>query len=364
MPIATSSVVSSLLLAIWICSVLLLRRGGGEATEEEEDVDDEILGPPEGPSLRIVGVPDAHGDPQALTEALRLAGVLVPRNATSAADGGAHVISLGDSVDRGPDAQGCYKVLEDINATRLLGNHEWINLMGVDEEDDPSTLNREDLFKDYVTKDDLSMFGGWAKRRHAFSRHGKLGRSIRRNFELMAMLPSRWARADKLPPKHAAATLFMHAGITFRLASKYGSVATMASTGRQHLQRSLRGDDAGFMSDLFREVLQDRHLTGYGVCRELRKTLKLLGAARLVLGHTPQESRRAEVKCDGRLIFLDVAMSRWLMDIDNPEPTPHPVALELVYSGATGEEMLSSMKLLYPDRAVNVAPFVGNSREL
>eukprot|EP00971_Amphidinium_carterae_P199824 3966265-Amphidinium_carterae.1 len=311
-----------------------------------------------GRSSRMVVVPDAHGDPQALREALALAGVHVPRDMDSPSDGGARIVSLGDSVDRGPDAQGCYKVLEDVNATRLLGNHDWINLMGVYEHDDPSTpYYRENLFQSYVTDEDLNMFGGWEKRRHAFSADGQLGRSIRANFELMALLPNRWTLSKELPPLHSAATLFMHAGITYRLASKYGTVAAMASLGRRYLQQSLHGNDAGLRSDLFNEVLQDRHLTIFGACREVRMILKLLGAARLVLGHTPQMSRRAVRKCHGRLILLDVAMSRWLMDWDNPEQAAHPVVLEFEYSGASGEEMLNSLKLLYPDGAINVAPF-------
>eukprot|EP00403_Amphidinium_massartii_P041694 CAMPEP_0178441236 /NCGR_PEP_ID=MMETSP0689_2-20121128/37359_1 /TAXON_ID=160604 /ORGANISM="Amphidinium massartii, Strain CS-259" /LENGTH=301 /DNA_ID=CAMNT_0020064373 /DNA_START=33 /DNA_END=935 /DNA_ORIENTATION=+ len=280
-------------------------------------VDDASAG---GDVRRLVVVPDAHGDPEALTSALGLAGISVPRDAAAESDGGAHVLSLGDSVDRGPRAKGCYKILQDVNATRILGNHDWLAILGVDEKDDPSTPQDEHFFAQYVTEEDLATFGGWANRREAFSRHGALGRSIREQFEIMALLPSRWARYNELPGLDAAATVFMHGGITEQLASEFGSVAAMASTGKDALRRSLEGDDNGLLSNLFNEVLQDRHLTFQpeksGGCEELERTLQLLGAARLIVGHTPQVSRRAGVKCGGRLILLDIAMSRWLMNLE------------------------------------------------
>jgi hypothetical protein len=307
-----------------------------------------------GSSTRLVVVPDAHGDRKALQEALGLAAAAEPVEGTT-------VVSLGDSVDRGPDPQGCYELLETLKATRLLGNHDWLNLAGVAPRDDPKTPHyQEDLFAPYVSKTDRDSFGGWKPRQVAFSPQGELGASIRANFELMALLPSPWHDRSKLPPLHAAATLLMHAGIMYKMAKQYKSVDEMIAEGRDGLKRSMNGDNSVLFGALFDHVLQDRSLA-YGkekaICSDLEKTLTHLGAARLVVGHTPQESRRAGIRCGGRLVLLDVAMSRWLMDMRNEEALTHPVALELKFTGSSGEEKLTDApRIYYHDRIDTIPP--------
>eukprot|EP00928_Gymnodinium_smaydae_P055648 TRINITY_DN39147_c0_g1_i1.p1 TRINITY_DN39147_c0_g1~~TRINITY_DN39147_c0_g1_i1.p1 ORF type:complete len:347 (-),score=62.85 TRINITY_DN39147_c0_g1_i1:175-1215(-) len=298
---------------------------------------------------RLVVIPDAHGDREVLEAALTLAHVPLVRKAVDEDD--LQVLSLGDSVDRGPNPAGCYEALANAQAIRLLGNHEWINLMGVAAEDDPSTPHiQEDLFAPYVSKEDLAGFGGWQNRQIAFSSRGDIGRKIREEFQLVQVLPSPWAKKGVLPPLRAAASLFMHAGIESSLAKKYESAEEMNAQGRAALQQSLNGDDRGLHTELFHEVLQSRYLA-YGaereICSDLRATLAHLGAARLIVGHTPQRSRKAQVRCGGRMVLLDIAMSRWLMKVTKAERQMHPVALEMTYDGPAGQEMLSSLQILY-----------------
>lgn len=316
-------------------------------------------------SNRLVVIPDAHGDKVALESALALA--QVPLQRSTADEDRTHVVSLGDSVDRGPDPKGCYKLLQAVQATCLLGNHDWVNLLGIAPHDDPSTPHREDLYAPYVIEEDLGSFGGWAQRQEAFGPHGELGREIREHFNIVSILPGPWHQQRELPPLEAAATLFVHAGISWKLAQRYNSVADMAAEARRALALSLAGDDHGLLTELFDEVLQMRDLAygrGQRTCDDLERSLAHLGAARLVVGHTPQQTRRAEVKCGGRLVLLDVAMSRWLINVHRPEQNAHPVALEARYDGNDGEEKLQSLRALYQNEVVNLPPFDRDQPEL
>lgn len=49
------------------------------------------------------------------------------------------------------------------------------------------------------------------------------------------------------------------------------------------------------------------------VCRHLEQVLARLGVRRLVVGHTPQSSGRAAVRCEGKLLLLDTGMSSGMM---------------------------------------------------
>merc|ERR1712118_651322 len=98
---------------------------------------------------------------------------------------------------------------------------------------------------------------------------------------------------------------------------------------------------------------------GPQICSDLHRTLAHLGAARMVVGHTPQVSRRALIKCDGRFIVLDVGMSRWLFGergSDRPEKDVHPASMDLEYKGASGEELLTSLRIRYHDEVADI-PF-------
>uniref|UniRef100_A0A383VC34 RAP domain-containing protein n=2 Tax=Tetradesmus obliquus TaxID=3088 RepID=A0A383VC34_TETOB len=49
------------------------------------------------------------------------------------------------------------------------------------------------------------------------------------------------------------------------------------------------------------------------VCRHLEQVLARLDVRRLVVGHTPQSSGRAAVRCEGKLLLLDTGMSSGMM---------------------------------------------------
>lgn len=344
--------------------------------------------------FRLLAVPDVHGDLEALRGALQLAGVQL--GASPALPSNTTLVSLGDLVDRGPSGPACYTELAGLaeeanraNSTsqviRLLGNHEWFNLLGVDKVDHPETPHvQEDLLAPYVHSEEIATLGGWRRRLAVFGPKGAIGRMIQRDFRLLALLPAPWrepsgktrpAKPSKLPPLSSAATLFLHGGISSSTARRYPTAAALDAEARQQLlEWGARGDPAVLLSgrpppdgtDLFDELLQDRRLAQGPegrVCPELRVVLAHFGAARLVLGHTPQlggnrwgqpgRMRRAGVHCRGRLVLLDVAMSRWLVDMRRPESAPRPALLELRYQEADqseGNAVLTGLRVLYGRR--------------
>eukprot|EP00929_Paragymnodinium_shiwhaense_P100701 TRINITY_DN63218_c0_g1_i1.p2 TRINITY_DN63218_c0_g1~~TRINITY_DN63218_c0_g1_i1.p2 ORF type:complete len:239 (-),score=42.24 TRINITY_DN63218_c0_g1_i1:210-869(-) len=161
---------------------------------------------------------------------------------------------------------------------------------------------------------DLESFGGsWDQRQHAFSKHGALGKMIRQGFDAITV--------EELPACKLSRTLFVHAGVSLGMVQAYAReghqdpIQLMREEGKQ----ALLTDE--LETELLNEILQTRHLAGRHesnlVCQEVEEILKLAGAERLVLGHTPTPligGRAGEplIRCGGRLLLMDVAMSRWM----------------------------------------------------
>jgi hypothetical protein len=86
---------------------------------------------------RIVAVGDVHGDHDNFVEILRAAGVIDPKNRWIA--GTAHLVQIGDILDRGSDSRKVMDLLMKLEEQAakakgrvhvLLGNHETMNLYG------------------------------------------------------------------------------------------------------------------------------------------------------------------------------------------------------------------------------------------
>lgn len=87
-----------------------------------------------------------------------------------------------------------------------------------------------------------------------------------------------------IPSDPLTRTLFVHAGIRDKTLKKYGSVEAVRQEGKKSLQSNKLD------TILLNEILQTRHLAQgdeKSVCREVLRILKLAGAERLVVGHTP-----------------------------------------------------------------------------
>jgi len=245
-------------------------------------------------SQRLLSIPDIHGDFDLMKEAVALLGPISPED---------KIVFTGDFVDRGPSPKECYDYSQELsekhNVTRLVGNHEWVTLMGVDQ---------FATFAQYVSAEDLSSFGDWNLRKAAFAPDGNFGKMIRQNLDVITK------EIIKSDPQ-ISATVFVHAGLSKETMNKYGSIEAMKEAGKKML--TTNNLDTGLLN----EILQTRRLAQgrkqKAICKEVVEILQVAKAERLVLGHTPTALIGAPegeplVKCGGRLILNDVAMSRWM----------------------------------------------------
>lgn len=232
---------------------------------------------------RTVAIGDTHGDPDALERVLRLAGLVDAAGAWTGGD--ATVVLTGDMVDRGPSSKGVLararRLVDEAaagggRAVILLGNHEVMNLEGDWR---------------YVSPEDLAEFGGDAARHAAFAPTGAEGAWVR-------TLPAVAKVGD---------TVFVHGGID----------AHWAALGVDALNTQIR---AGIGVDPHPAILgSDGPLWNRSylladpaqACPELDRALTALGARRMVVGHTRQDSGRIAERCDGKLYGIDTGLSRY-----------------------------------------------------
>ncbi|KAJ9050112.1 hypothetical protein DSO57_1017448 [Entomophthora muscae] len=160
----------------------------------------------------------------------------------------------------------------------LLGNHEFLNLI-------------QDYR--YVSWMDLASFVG--KRRFAFSQQGWIGKELRK-LQVSALVHG---------------TVFVHGGITEEWASlgvdginKQARRFLKNDTKSQLSTRKILVSEEGPL--WFRGYAQEDE---YTVCPKLKKVLDLLGAKRMVMSHTITPDHRINVRCQGKAILIDTAIS-------------------------------------------------------
>lgn len=233
-------------------------------------------------SRRLVAVADLHGDLGATLRVLQLARVVDTQGAWAGGD--AVLVQTGDIVDRGGEAKQIYELFMRLareaplvggEVHNLLGNHDAMNILG-------------DVR--YVNQTDYAHFGGPKARARAFSPAGELGQ---------------WLRS--LPVAvHLGDTVFVHAGITKEWAAK----------GIPFINEQMRSALSGGVSTRASVLGANgpvwyRGYSEYGeaqACAEVKQALRLLGATRMVMGHSIQDDR-VRVRCYGHLHLIDIAMS-------------------------------------------------------
>ena len=232
-------------------------------------------------SDRVVAIGDVHGDPASLIRVLQLAKLV---NADAQWVGGsATLVQTGDTTDRGPDSKGVLSLLRRLQheahaaggrVIPLLGNHEVMNMQG-------------DLR--YVNPEDTAGYGGEGPRRAAFAPDGEDGR---------------WLRSLDAVGK-VGATVFCHGGVN----------ASWAELGVEALNTEIRAAiDAAEKSHVlgpdgplwYRGYLLEGEPA---ICPELDTALSKLGATRLVVGHTTQDSGIPVSRCNGKLWGIDTGIS-------------------------------------------------------
>jgi hypothetical protein len=309
---------------------------------------------------RVVAFGDVHGAADELTGLLRAVGVVDENLGWSA--GTAHVVSLGDLLDRGADSRAVMDLLmrlqEEATAAGgalhvLLGNHEAMNLLGdlryvtpeefaafaAEEPAGQRERSREEWLSEHgrETGDEFDerFPPGYFGHRAAFSADGQYGRWL-------LGLPVAIGIDD---------TLFMHGGPSavldglslddinrrYRsaLSGYLGALDALTATrlvrpedefaDRAQLAAQRQADVAAGADFVRRFVDADQSpmlgidgpnwYRGAALCHEvserdvLEPLLDGLGASRLVIGHTVAHNQRAASRFDGAVIKLDTGMN-------------------------------------------------------
>jgi hypothetical protein len=279
----------------------LLAACGGERAAETPQPATLTAKPPAALPPRVVAVGDLHGDIDATRAVLRLAGLIGDDDRWSGGD--AVLVQTGDRLDRGDDERA---VLDLLLALRdqaraaggqvilLNGNHEFINLGGdfryVPESACAGFADMEGL--DTGRAACAGMSGPCARRCAALLPGGPYGR-------LLAELPIAAAVGE---------SVFVHAAL-YPEHARLGLERLNAEA--RAFARGERAEPPPFLGRGASGTTWSRDLSEGEVdpakCGELAETLSILGARRLVVGHTVQP--RINPACDGLVWRIDTGMS-------------------------------------------------------
>ncbi|KAK7195526.1 Calcineurin-like phosphoesterase [Novymonas esmeraldas] len=249
------------------------------------------------PHQRIIAIGDLHGDMARLRSILRAAEVL--EDDTDAWRDGCTdiVVQLGDIVDRGPDAPQMLRLLSELRPQALAaggrlitlsGNHELLALTGVSVHAHAAVMNAS---------------GGTAGFRHLYSPGGRYGRMLAEENLVVAIVSD---------------VVFVHGGLTAAYARRGVdelNAAWFQNATAANLSQNVFADSASPLWD--RSITQEAMI---GNCGPLSAGMAALKAKEridvnmMVVGHTPMSHGRVGTWCGGKLMTIDVAMSRYMQD--------------------------------------------------
>jgi hypothetical protein len=242
----------------------------------------------------IISVSDLHGDYERGVKILEAASLMDPQ--TGAWIGGnTTLVQTGDMVDRGEDSIKLYRLFERLareaeeqggQVINLMGNHELMNIQGD--------------FR-YVSRQEMQAAGGHSKWQQIWEADGEIGSQVRKFRTAVTVGPVLFVHAGLLPA-------FLDNNRSLEDVNRAMSAA-LASDGypREKELQSIVGEDGPLWTRFFTEE-------NPVVCSIVRQVLKQVGAQRMVLGHTIQETDdgafRVNPLCGGSLILADTGISR------------------------------------------------------
>jgi hypothetical protein len=238
---------------------------------------------------------DLHGDLKALDAALALSGFL-DHDGQSWAARNVTLVQVGDIFDRGPDSLPILYKLQRMREEAasagsevklLLGNPDEMNLIGRTEMVPPSEKAKVNDW------DGLMDIGA-----------GGVG-------QFLGSLDVAAVRGEA-----GCKSLFVHAGLLPEYVPPGGNLSQLNDDAREEIrerqQFGRRGKRGGLLSEngplWYRGLASGRPRE----CNKAEQTLRLLGAKRMVIGHTVQKGGRIRTACGGLVHMIDVGMSAWI----------------------------------------------------
>lgn len=249
---------------------------------------------------RIVAFGDVHGDLDATRRALRLAGAIDDDDRWIG--GRLVVVQTGDQLDRGDDEVAVLRLLERLSrdAARaggavhvLNGNHELMNVQ-LD-----LRYVTEGGFRDFARvmtvpqiDDQLAQFPPEQRARvHAFRPRGEFARRLARRNTVVVIGRNVFVHGGLLPEHVAYGIDRINAEIRDWM---MGVLAEPVSAS---------GENSPVWLRLYSSQPDET------ACATLDETLALLGASRMIVGHTPH-TEGITTYCSGRVWVIDTGMAR------------------------------------------------------
>jgi hypothetical protein len=251
---------------------------------------------------RIVAIGDLHGDLAATKRVLRLAGATDAKGAWIG--GKLLVVQTGDEIDRADDDRAILDLFEALKAeaakaggevVAMAGNHEVMNASFDFRYVTPGAFT---TFADVKPKNDgvaaaLQHLDAPSRgRAAAFAPGGQYATMI-------AKRPVIYRSGD---------TMFVHGGIlpkhvTYGIDRINDEAHAYLLGEKSEAPRVLASEDGPLWSRMYSAA------PGREECAMLNETLRLLGAKRMVMGHTVQRNG-INAACDGKAWRIDVGMSK------------------------------------------------------
>ena len=281
---------------------------------------------------RVVAVGDVHGDFEALSAALKAAGLVSERGDWIGSE--AVLVQTGDLLDRGDDEQQLIDFLDRLgeqarqaggDVVELLGNHETMNVQGDLRYVTPGG------FKDFEDLDEALDLDD-----ERVKRLPQEARARRAAFLPGAPYAARLARHNTIAVVND--TVFAHGGVLPHHVD-YGIERLNAEVsawmmGSSELPKVMAGDQAPTWTRLYATPADQ---APSDPCAVLDQALAKLEVSRMVLGHTVQPEGPRSL-CEGRLWLIDVGMAKHYGG--------QPAALEILEDGTT--RILSASALSQP----------------
>jgi len=240
---------------------------------------------------RMIAIGDVHGDLSAALRALRLAGAIDGDAKWSGGD--LVVVQTGDLLDRGDDEPELLALFERLESEAakaggrflwLNGNHEVMNVAGD--------------FR-YVSPNGIDDYGDKAGRRKAFVPGGDVAKILAGQPVVALVGDSLFAHGGILP-RHVN-----HGLMGLQAINRVNTLWMLGRSSAGKAPAALDNIDSPIWTRYFSfgQLPEDR-------CQQLNKVLKLVGAKRLIVGHTVQD-KGITSSCDGKVWRVDVGMSAY-----------------------------------------------------
>ena len=261
---------------------------------------------PGGEAQRVVAIGDIHADLGAAREAFQLAGGIDEDDIW--VGGKLTIVLLGDMIGRSYEDREVLDFIQEVrrDARRaggavhaIIGNHE---------------VFAAQLRYDYVHEDAYAAFEEVLGLNSDSDLLGSLQEEARSRGSALMPGGSYAKRLAEFPAVlQLGETVFVHGGVTPYWA-EYGverinEEVSRWFTGETGQPVSAQGVDAGNLDD---NVVMSRHFSDdvdAGACKLLERSLQILGARRMVVAHTVQDSITSN--CDEKVWAIDVGMSRY-----------------------------------------------------